>query len=137
MTEVETVLHTLPNNKACGIDGVTYENLKTAQICNTLTSIFNVCLENKKVPESWKGAGIYRIPKKDNVPNDPSTWRDISLLYIIYKVFMKCVLSRVLPWLVDNSILSPKQKAYINRQGMNEHVFCLKTGIDDFKHESC
>ncbi len=20
---------------------------------------------------------------------------------------------------------------------MNEHVFCLKTGIDDFKHESC
>ena len=20
---------------------------------------------------------------------------------------------------------------------MNEHVFCLKTGVDDFKHESC
>ena len=25
----------------------------------------------------------------------------------------------------------------VNRQGMNEHVFCLKTGIDYFKHESC
>ena len=49
---------------------------------------------------------------------------------------MKCLLSRILPWLVDTGILSPHQKAYINRQGMNEHVFCLKTGIDDFKHES-
>ena len=24
----------------------------------------------------------------------------------------------------------------MERQGMNEHVFCLKTAIDDFKHES-
>ncbi len=49
---------------------------------------------------------------------------------------MKCLLSRILPWLVDAGILSNKQKAYIERQGMNEHVFCLKTAIDDFKHES-
>jgi hypothetical protein len=107
------------------------------QTCEKITSLFNVCLENKRVPETWKGAMIHRIPKKDNIADDPSTWRDISLLPTIYKVFMKCILSRVLPWLVDNNILSPNQKAYINRQGMNEHVFCLKTGIDDFKHESC
>ena len=50
---------------------------------------------------------------------------------------MKCLLGRILPWLVDTGILSPKQKAYKDRQGMNEHVFCLKTGVDDFKHESC
>lgn len=49
---------------------------------------------------------------------------------------MKCLLSRILPWLVEANILSTKQKAYIDRQGMCEHVFCLKTGIDDLKHES-
>uniref|UniRef100_A0A0E9R2M8 Reverse transcriptase domain-containing protein n=1 Tax=Anguilla anguilla TaxID=7936 RepID=A0A0E9R2M8_ANGAN len=49
---------------------------------------------------------------------------------------MKCLLSRILPWLVEANILSTKQKTYIDRQGVNEHVFCLKTGIDDFKHES-
>ena len=55
-----------------------------------------------------------------------------------YKIFMKCLLGRVLPWLVDTGILSPKQiSLLIDRQGMNEHVFCLKTGVDDFKHESC
>ena len=50
---------------------------------------------------------------------------------------MKCILNRVLPWLVDAGILSTKQKAYISRMGMDEHVFCLKSGIDDFKHQSC
>ena len=93
-----------------------------------LTNLFNTCLMNRKVPESWKGALVHRIPKKDNIPNDPSTWRDVSLLPTV-KFFMKCLL--------DTGTLSPKQKAYIDRQGMNEHVFCLKTGIDDFKHESC
>ncbi len=77
----------------------------------------------KRIPDSWKGALIHRIPKKDNIPDDPSTWRDISLLPTIYKVFMKCILARVLPWLVEADILFTKQKAYINRQGMNEHVF--------------
>ncbi|ROL44176.1 Histone H2B [Anabarilius grahami] len=69
---------------------------------------------SSKVPDSWKGALI--IPKKDNIPDDPSTWRDISLLPTIYKVFMKCILARVLPWLMKADILSTKQKAYINRQ---------------------
>ncbi len=133
--EVETVLRSLPNNKAGGMDCVSYEDLEATQPV-VLTSIYNVCLENKRVPVSWKGALIHRIPRKDNIPDNPSTWRDISLLPTIYKVFMKCILARILPWLVDVNILSPKQKAYINRQGMNERVFCLKTGTDDFKHES-
>jgi hypothetical protein len=94
-------------------------------------------LINGKVPGSWKGALSHRIPTKDNIPRDPSTWRDISLLPTVYNIFMKCLLGRILPLLVDTGILSPKQKAYIYRQGVNEHVFCLKTGVDDFKHESC
>ena len=136
--EVDAVLTSLPNNKASGSDGVIYETLRASRPTSTqtLTNIFNACLINENVPESWKGALIHRIPKKDNIPEDPSTWRDISLLPTLYKVFMKCLLNRILPWLVDTGILSPHQKAYIDRRGMNEHVFCLKTGIDDFKHES-
>lgn len=136
--EVLRVIESLPNNKACGSDGVTYETLKSTKqwTCTALTQIFNVCMTNEKIPDSWKGALIHRIPKKDNIPDNPATWRDISLLPTIYKVLMKCILNRILPWLCEMNILSEKQKAYINRQGMNEHVFCLKTAIDDFKHES-
>lgn len=49
---------------------------------------------------------------------------------------MKCILNRILPWLVYSDILSMKQKAYIESEGMNDQVFCLMTAIDDFKHKS-
>ncbi len=67
--EVETVLNNLPNNKASGKDGVTYETFKNMQSHKILTTVFNVCLENKRIPDSWKGALIHRIPKKDNIPD--------------------------------------------------------------------
>ena len=69
---IEQVITSLPNNKASGSDGVTYETFKAMlQVsCPTLTHIFNVCLLNGKVPESWKGALIHRIPKKDNISDD-------------------------------------------------------------------
>lgn len=68
--EITEVLLSLPNNKACGADGVTYEVLKATKhfTASTLTQIFNVCLINGKVPDLWKGAIIHRIPKKDNIP---------------------------------------------------------------------
>ncbi len=89
VSEVEKVIINLPNNKASGSDGVTYETLKSGKstLCPVLDNIFNICLENGKVPEAWKGALIHRIPKKDNIPDDPSTWRDISLAY--YRQFIR------------------------------------------------
>ena len=58
--EVDTVLISLPNNKASGSDGVTYETLRATRPMSTqnLTYIFNTCLINERVPDSWKGALI-------------------------------------------------------------------------------
>lgn len=107
------MLNHLPNNKASGKDGVTNETFKTMQSCQILTTVFNVCLENMREPDPWKGAIIHCIPKKkNNNPGDPSTWRDISLLPTIYKVYMKGILARVLPRLMEADILFTKQKAY-------------------------
>ena len=64
--EVDKVVSQLPNNRASGYDGVTYETIKATKpwSTQTLTNIFNICLINGKVPNSWKGALIHRIPKK-------------------------------------------------------------------------
>ena len=85
----------LPNDKANSTEGVTYETLKATRqkSSHILKRIFNTCLLNGKIPRSGKGTLIHRIPKKTIVPEDPLTWRDISLLPSIYKVFMKCLLS--------------------------------------------
>ena len=63
--EVDSILSSLPNNKASGSDGVTYETLRATRPTSTqtLTHIFNACLVNEKLPDSWEGALIHRIPK--------------------------------------------------------------------------
>ena len=37
-------------------------------------------------------------------------------------------------WIVDTHRLSSKQKGSMPRDGLQEHVFCLKTDVSDFLH---
>ena len=67
---------------------------------------------------------------------DITEWRPISLLLTSYKLFMTIVQSRVMPWIVDTQRLSPRQKGSLPRNGLQEHVFCLQSGISDFMHSS-
>ena len=59
-----------------------------------------------------------------------------SLLVTVYKLFMKLLERRIIPWIVDNNVLSPKQKGSMPRNGLQEHVFCLNSSITDFRHQS-
>ena len=52
--ELRNVLDSLPHNKSTGSDGVMYETLKCTHLKETLLPIFNTCLINRRVPESWK-----------------------------------------------------------------------------------
>ena len=101
-----------------------------------LTTIFNICWENRRIPSDWKHATITLLPKKDSSSLDPSDWRPISLLTSMYKIYMRLVQSRVLPWIVATERLSQRQKGSLPRNGLQEHVFCLKASIDNFKHTS-
>ena len=73
---------------------------------------------------------ITLIPKKAPDSVDLDDWRLISLLLANYKVFMAIVSKRLLPWIVNNQRLSPKQKGSLPCYGLQEHVFCLKQALD-------
>jgi hypothetical protein len=106
------------------------------RIIEILTSIFNACWLNKKIPADWKHATITLLEKKGGNPLEPSDWRPISLLTSFYKVYMKLIQTKMLPWIVSTRRLSSKQKGSLPRNGLQEHVFCLKSAIENFKHQS-
>lgn len=138
VNEVSAVVRSLKNNTAPGYDGVEYRYLKRNinKIGNILTAIFNVCWCYRKIPQDWKHATITLLPKKGGNPQQPGDWRPISLLTSFYKIYMKLIQSRMLPWIVSTDRLSKKQKGSLPRNGLQEHVFCLKAAIDNFKHMS-
>ena len=43
---------------------------------------------------------------------------------------------RIIPWIVETNRLSHNQKGSLPRNGLQEHVFCLKNSITDFRHQS-
>ena len=134
--EVEHVIKTLPSKKAPGADGVTYEVIrqKCKQLIPLLTMIFNVCLQLCRVPQEWKHGIITLIPKTTHFSESLDDYRPISALLTFYKLFMKIIQGRVMPWIVNTQRLSLYQKGSMPRAGLHEHVFCVKTNISDFLH---
>ena len=128
----------LPTKKTPGEDGVSYDSIKanSRKLIPALTAIFNVCITHRRVPTAWKNGIITLLPKTLTPSLDITEWRPISLLLSSYKIFMSVIQKRIMPWIVETQRLSKRQKGAIPRNGLQEHVFCLKSAIRDFTHLS-
>ncbi len=74
-----------------------------------VTAIFNAALKQTYFPDKWKLNHIIPILKPGKVQNDPISYRPISLLPIMGKLFEKCVLSRLNSYLSSDNAIPPHQ----------------------------
>lgn len=81
----------LKNKKAPGLDGITNQCLKKMPIIgiNYIKNIFNSCLKLSYFPTQWKKSKTIAIPKPNKPPDSPKSYRPISLLPSLSKVFEK------------------------------------------------
>lgn len=99
------------NMKAPGFDGIfnlTLKNLSTITY-EHLAKIMNRCLDLHYFPECWKTAKVIPIHKPGKDPTLPSSYRPISLLSSISKIFERLILDRFMLHVEANSILLPEQ----------------------------
>jgi len=85
--------------KAPGIDEITaniFKELPKKGIV-MLTYLFNASFRLKYVPSCFKVAEIIMIKKPDKPPNEVKSYRPISLLPLISKLFEKLFLKRLKP----------------------------------------
>jgi len=95
--EIIKVIRCLPNNKAPGTDGITYEFYKELieESSSVFEKIFNDVIEKGKMPSSWYKNVITLIPKKSEELEDVRNWRPISLTNCDVKIFMKILANRL------------------------------------------
>ncbi|GIY31133.1 retrovirus-related Pol polyprotein from type-2 retrotransposable element R2DM [Caerostris darwini] len=85
-------------NTAPGPDRLTYHHLRTVDPgARLLSKIFNLCVRFRRVPSSWKVSTTILIPKGGD-PSDVANWRPIALSNTSYKIFTKCLASRLSAW---------------------------------------
>lgn len=117
MPQICTALRYTKNMKAPGFDGIFNIVLKklSLKVFTLLSSIFNKCLELHYYPSIWKVAKIIPIRKPGKDPTSSSSYRPISLLSALSKLFEKLILNRLLNFVETNNIILPEQFGF--RQG--------------------
>lgn len=87
-----------------------------------LSTLINVALRLKYVPQAWKIAKMIVILKPDKPPDKPSSYRPISLLSIIVKIFEKIVLDHLQIYIVKYNLIPSFQFGFRHKHSTIEQV---------------
>lgn len=95
--EIRAIIKSLRLKKAPGIDGINNTILKKLprKAIVLLNTIFNACINLSYFPSEWKIAKVVAIAKPNKDHTRTSSYRPISLLNSISKIFEKIVLHRL------------------------------------------
>ena len=102
--EVKHAIHLSNAKSATGPDGIPYKLLKklNTNSIDHITKIFNCILQTRRFPKIWKRACVTMLPKPNKPKGDPSSYRPISLLSCLSKIFERCLLKHILTKALPN-----------------------------------
>ena len=125
-SEVRKVVKTSPKGKAAGVDGITTEAI---HVCGEtgiqwLTTIFQKAWEERRVPEDWQKAIVVPIWKKKGSKKDCSSYRGISLLSHVVKMYAKILEQRTRA--KTEHLLSDAQFGFRKGRGCTHAIFALR-----------
>jgi hypothetical protein len=100
LDEFMNIVRALPTNKASGEDKISNKMIKAA--CETsaesILSVYTRCIAEGTFPGVWRTGFIRIIPKSGNKPpDDPKSYRPITLLPSLGKLLERLIVPRLLP----------------------------------------
>jgi len=95
--EIQQIIVKLANKKSLGHDLITNKILKnvTPKVLSYLASLYNSAMRLGTFPSSWKHAIIIPIHKPGKLAHSPSSYRPISLLPSLSKLYERILLNRL------------------------------------------
>lgn len=129
----KVIKYDLNGKKAPGYDLITGTVLKELPRKGIvlLTVIFNAILRLEYFPSQWKVSQIVVIPKPGKPPHQVSSYRPISLLPVISKVFEKLFLQRLQILIDENEIVPSHQFGFRRRHSTVEQVHRISNVIKE------
>lgn len=130
--EVSHAIKILKPGKAPGYDLITPKILKELPKEGTdfITFIFNACLKRCFIPPQWKVAQVTMIQKPGKPSDQVKSYRPISLLPIISKVFESLFLKRLMPIIEENNLIPNHQFGFRKNHGTTEQIHRLVETIN-------
>ncbi|GBP89455.1 Probable RNA-directed DNA polymerase from transposon BS [Eumeta japonica] len=109
--EVQKLVKDLKAKKAPGLDGISNKAIKCfpTTLLSLLVVIFNACLKNCYFPPVWKEAEVIGIPKPGKPRDLPASYRPISLLSGLGKMYEKILKTRLSDYLFSKGLIINEQ----------------------------
>ena len=124
VNEVKDLISSLQLKKACGFDEITNRLIKNMppEGAPLLAKIFTACLESSYFPEIWKKGKIVAIAKPGKDSRLPESFRPITLLPVIGKLFEKTILSRLQECERASPVLIPQQFGFRPKHSTTQQI---------------
>jgi len=115
------------SNKATGIENIPNEILKCTRIRELLLKLFQKCFENNILPSMWDLSIIHPILKKGKDYKIPLSYRSISLMSTVAKIFNSILCKRITEYLDTNDLLCEEQNGFRKMRSCIDHIYTLYT----------
>ncbi|KAM3842681.1 uncharacterized protein ACN63O_022149 [Diretmus argenteus] len=110
---------------------VIHQSTKTSR---WLCAFFTACYQRLKLPKIWRRASVIALPKPNKDPEDPKSYRPISLLSVPFKILERMIHSRIEP-VVDSQL--PREQAGFRRgRSTADQVTLLSQDIENSFHDN-
>ncbi|GBP19322.1 Probable RNA-directed DNA polymerase from transposon BS [Eumeta japonica] len=102
---IQKIVKELKAKKAPGLDGNKAIKYFPLTLLSLLVAIFNACLKNCYFPPVWKEADVIGNPKPGKPRDLPASYRPISLLSGLGKLYGRILKTRLSEYLFDEGLL--------------------------------
>lgn len=128
LNDLNSILKSRNNKKSAGNDIVPMYLLKKIpdSLKKYLVVLFNNIYNNSFIPPSWKESYVMPIVKPFKNPQSPDSYRPISLLPNVSKVYEEFIYKKVLTHIDTNDIYRPFQFGFRKSHSTN-HALCIFT----------
>ncbi|GFR95234.1 RNA-directed DNA polymerase from mobile element jockey-like [Elysia marginata] len=129
--ELNTAMMLMKTGKAAGLDGITTEMIQHfgPKTMSWVLNLFNNCVRICSIPNGWRKTKVVALLKPGKDPKVPKSYRPISLLCILYKLYERIIMARMSLTAEEN--LTPDQAGFRPGQSTCGQLLNLTQSIKD------
>ena len=101
----------------------------TTSLFNHLAKLFTSSIQLGYVPAAWKIATLRTLLKPDKLPSFTTSYRPISLISSIMKLFESVIEQRLRSHLENIGFLTKHQSGFRRAKSTDDHLFRLSQSI--------
>ena len=122
----------LKRGKAPGPDNIHNEVLRlgtTTSLFHHLARLFTSSIQIGYIPTAWKLATLRMLLKPDKLPSLTTSYRPISLMSSIMKLFERVIEQRIRCYLEDIGFINKYQSGFRQAKSTDDHLFRLSQSV--------